>query len=135
MSDFDEFWAGYPRKVGRADAKINFNEAMKGSLPRQRKLRERPPTFQEIMEGLEHYKGNKPGWQDWLHPATFLSKLRWTDRYENAETMADRNTTQSIEMMRRDHESGRMMYPSLALLHGWAEYGSVTGKPKLEVVV
>ncbi len=132
MTDFAEFWAIWPRKVDKAEAELLYADALKGKLTRQRKLGRPPATHQEIMAGTERYKLDKPDYADWLHPTTFLRRLRWEDEGGSEVIEPERDRTADLAMMRREHEAGYTMYPSLAEHHGWAEYGSVA--PKLKVV-
>jgi uncharacterized protein YdaU (DUF1376 family) len=68
---FDQFWAAYPRKVGK-DAAL---KAFKRIAAAKR------VTFDELMAGLERYKQNKPMKIDYCHPATWLNEGRWADEY------------------------------------------------------
>ena len=36
-----------------------------------------------LIAGVERYVRNKPDWQEWVHPATWLNQGRWLDEYEN----------------------------------------------------
>ena len=132
MTGFNEFWAEYPRKVGRADAEIYFADALKGNLRRQRKLGRGPATEEQIMAGLARYKIDKPEWCDWLHGSTFLSTLRWEDEGGAEVIEHERDEAGALEFKRREHERGDLGYPTLARQHGWAEFGSCP--PKLRVV-
>ena len=69
---FDAFWQAYPRKVAKLAALKAWDKAIKIS------------TAEEIIEGVERYKKNKPGYCDWCHPATFLNQGRWMDEYEES---------------------------------------------------
>ncbi len=132
MTDFADFWAAYPRKAGKADAEIFYRAALKGKLRRQVKLGRAPATHQEIMEGLQRYKRDKPDYADWQHGSTFLSKLTWEDEGGSEVIEPERDNSRAIEVMRREHESGYTMYPTMAEHYGWAEFGSLA--PKLRVV-
>ncbi len=132
MTGFPDFWAEYPRKAGKADAEIFYRAALKGKLRRQVKLDRKPATHKEIMAGLERYKKSKPDYADWQHGSTFLSKLTWEDEGSSDVVEPTRDKSRALEVMRQDHESGWMMYPTMAEQHGWAEYGSKA--PKLRVV-
>lgn len=67
MNDFDQFWAAYPRKVGKLDAMKAYAKARTVA------------TAEEILAGVEQYKRNKPEYADWCHPSTFLNQGRWMD--------------------------------------------------------
>lgn len=64
---FHQFWKSYPHKVAKLAAQRAWLKAVKVA------------TFQEIMEGVERYKLNKPDHIDFCHPATFLNSGRWMD--------------------------------------------------------
>jgi hypothetical protein len=64
---FQDFWARYPRHVGKLDAEKAYKKA--------RTL----ATDEEILTGVEFYKRHKPAYADWCYPATFLRQGRWMD--------------------------------------------------------
>jgi hypothetical protein len=67
--EFDEiFWPAYPHKVGK-------DAAIKSWL----KARERA-DLETIMDGLKHYKADKPKGLSWCNPSTWLNQGRWKDR-------------------------------------------------------
>ena len=70
MTDFDTFYAAYPRRVGKLDAIRAYAKARTVA------------TADEILAGVESYKRNKPEYADWCHPATWLNKGRWMDEYD-----------------------------------------------------
>lgn len=67
VSDFDTFWASFPRRTGKLDAIKAYARARTIA------------SAAEILAGVEHYKRNKPDYADWCHPSTFLNKGRWMD--------------------------------------------------------
>ena len=73
LDGFAEFWAAYPRKVGRLAAEAKYAAARKKA------------TAEDILAGVERYMRNKPAWQDWAHPSTFLSQGRWLDEYDEPQ--------------------------------------------------
>lgn len=75
MTDFDTFWAAYPRRVAKADAKKAFDKAM------------RKTTLETILSAIESYKKHKPEYCDFAHPATWLNGERWTDEWEPPPTI------------------------------------------------
>lgn len=74
---FDEFWAAYPRKVGKGAAITKWAKAIKLAPP------------YEIMSGLEAAKN------EWVmketetqfipHPSTWLHQRRWEDEHAEPE--------------------------------------------------
>lgn len=66
-ADFEAFWAAYPRKLAKDDARKAFVKAVKKA------------PVAEIIGGLERVK---PGWDDAQfipYPATWLNGGRWKD--------------------------------------------------------
>lgn len=70
LSDFDTFWAAFPRRIGKLDAMKAYAKARTVA------------TAAEILAGVELYKQHKPEYADWCHPSTFLNKGRWMDEYD-----------------------------------------------------
>lgn len=65
-SAFDAFWAIYPHKVGKADAKAKFAAAVRKVEP------------ETLMASLRRYVA-KTDDRPWCNPATWLHQERWTD--------------------------------------------------------
>lgn len=66
---FDTFWAVYPRKIGKGQARTAFQKALKKARPA------------DIMAGCERYAQERAG-QDpayTAHPSTWLNGERWLD--------------------------------------------------------
>lgn len=72
MSDFNTFWAAYPRRVGKFDAIKAYAKARTVA------------TASEILAGVETYKQHKPEYCDYAHPSSWLNKGRWMDEYDDA---------------------------------------------------
>jgi hypothetical protein len=70
MTEFDTFWAAYPRKTAKFDAMKAYAKA--------RTL----ASAEEINDGVARYIKGKPEYADWCHPATFLNKGRWMDEWD-----------------------------------------------------
>ena len=65
MTEFDRFWAAYPRKVGK--------------LAALREWQKQTPPIQDVMTALEW---QTPQWNDPMyipHPRTWLYQGRWMD--------------------------------------------------------
>lgn len=133
MTTFADFWAAYPRKVGKAHAMEAYAKALKGQLRLQLALGLEPATHGDIMAGLERYKMDKLDYVDWKHGSTFLNSVSWIDEGGSEVIEPERDNTAGLAMQRVEHEAGRYAWYSLAERHGWAEFGSVP--VKLEVVV
>jgi hypothetical protein len=70
-TEFSQFWAAYPRKVGKGEAAKAFDRArLNGKLP-------------EVLAAIESYKKTsqwiKDDGQFIPHPATWLNQRRWED--------------------------------------------------------
>lgn len=66
---FGEWWAKYPRKVGRLAAEKAYRKTVEHGLA--------TPT--QLMAGLKNYCIYKPLDQPWCHPTTWLNQGRWSD--------------------------------------------------------
>jgi hypothetical protein len=71
MTEFDRFWARFPRRVGKLAAMKAYQQA--------RML----ATAEEILAGVDNYIRHKPAYADYCHPRTFLSQGRWMDEYDD----------------------------------------------------
>ena len=70
MTDFQEFWETYPRKVGKLAAQPAFVKAR------------RTVSQDQLMAAVDRYIRHKPEYADWCHPVTWLRQGRWMDEYE-----------------------------------------------------
>ena len=68
-TDFEGFWAAYPRRVGKLDALKAYAKARTQA------------SAAEILDGVRRYIANKPSYADWAHPGTWLRAGRWMDDY------------------------------------------------------
>lgn len=73
--NFELFWSRFPRRVGKLAAAKAYEKALTMATP------------QEILDGVERYIANKPGYADWCHPVTFLRQGRWMDQYETVSNL------------------------------------------------
>jgi hypothetical protein len=71
---FDQFWSGYPKKVGKEVAREKFM-----ILARAGKIPELIKATNGYMDFLKHQRIKKNFDQEPMHPATFLFKDRWRD--------------------------------------------------------
>ena len=67
MTTFDQFWAAYPRHVGKLAAMKAYAKALRLASPEQ------------ILAGVEVYKRIKPPYADWAHASSWLNAGRWMD--------------------------------------------------------
>jgi uncharacterized protein YdaU (DUF1376 family) len=67
-SEFDTFWRSYPHKVGKRAAMTAFSRALGRA------------SLDEILDGVERYRRDKPADRNWCNPATYLNEDRWTDQ-------------------------------------------------------
>jgi hypothetical protein len=76
---FDQFWAHYPHKIGKAYARKIFDKiAWQGNV-----------EFSKIMSGITFYIRTKPADRPWCNPATFLNQERWDDQPARLSTHAE----------------------------------------------
>lgn len=95
---FDEFWALYPRKVGKAEAFKTFSKLV--------------DEWPAIIEGAERLKNdpNKPEAQYIPHPTTWLNRSGWHDEpYPAREMTKEESDRIALEQARiaRDRERER----------------------------
>jgi uncharacterized protein YdaU (DUF1376 family) len=62
---FAKFWTAWPNKVGKPVAEKSFQKVA--------------AEIEAILAGVDRYIRNKPPYQSWLNPATFLNQRRWED--------------------------------------------------------
>ncbi len=65
--EFEDWWEGVWLKVGKFAAKREYLKARKTA------------TQQTLLLARDAYQRNKPGWQAWAHPRTWLFQGRWLD--------------------------------------------------------
>ncbi len=70
MTDFDQFWQAYPRKVGKLAARKAFDKAIRNGA-----------TLTQILAGIGLYLQYKPVYADYCHPASWLNAGRWMDEW------------------------------------------------------
>src|SRR3990167_3618163 len=72
-NDFDEFWAVYPRKIGKGGARKSHRNALKRA------------TAVEILAGAKRYAATKPDPQFTKHASTWLNADCWLDEQNVVE--------------------------------------------------
>jgi len=73
---FTAFWKAYPNRKGKADAQKAFDKAIKQT------------TLETMIAAIAAYIANKPAWQDFKHPATWLRAGCWDDEWTPAVPIA-----------------------------------------------
>lgn len=68
---FKDFYDDWPNKVARKAGERAWDKAIRIASP------------ETIIAGRDRYIRNKPDYQAWMHPATFLNGERWTDKWED----------------------------------------------------
>lgn len=76
--DFNRWWASYPLKKAKKEARKAFDRCRKAGV-----------ALETLVEGVRRYKASKPPDQHWCHPATWLNQARWED--EPADGAATRS--------------------------------------------
>ena len=75
---FDEFWDQYPRKIGKAAARIAY-----------KKINPNKDLHEKILQSVEVYKHSEQWTSDRgryiPYPATYLNQERWEDEIEDAK--------------------------------------------------
>lgn len=67
---FEIFWRCFPRRIAKASARKAFDKAIKLA------------SLEQLLDAITVYVANKPAWQDYKHPATWLNSHGWLDEYE-----------------------------------------------------
>ena len=77
-AQFNEFWAAYPRKKGKGQARRAFEKALEKT------------DLQTILDGVHSYVANDDmdDPQFIAHPSTWLNGERWLDEYEETRVVS-----------------------------------------------
>jgi hypothetical protein len=67
-ADFEAWYAGYPNKVGRADAAKSYLRSRRNGVSQD-----------ALCRGRDRYVHSKPPDRAWCNPATWLNQERWKD--------------------------------------------------------
>lgn len=89
-SSFDQFWAMYPKKVGKGKAQKAFASAV------------RRASVQDILSGCQRYVEERAG-QDpkfTAHPTSWLNAERWTDEPDTSYVPKSKNADRLANAMR-----------------------------------
>lgn len=66
--NFKKFYEAYPLKQGRGKAEKAFEKV--------------DAPIETLLAAIATYRKNKPDWQEYAHPASWLNQKRWEDEYE-----------------------------------------------------
>jgi uncharacterized protein YdaU (DUF1376 family) len=73
LEGFEEWWKGYPQKVGKGAAERAWSRALALA------------SREELIAGVARYlAAPKPPDREWCHPATWLNQKRWLDEPASA---------------------------------------------------
>jgi hypothetical protein len=78
MTDFDQFWQAYPRRIGKIAARKAFDKAIKNGA-----------TLTQLLAGIGLYLQYKPVYADYCHPASWLNAGRWMDEWADPVPTTD----------------------------------------------
>lgn len=81
MTEFDAFWAAYPRRVAKGHARAAFDKAI------------RKTTLEKMLSAIADYIRFKPERIDFKHPATWLNGECWDDEWANVPRETGRRRT------------------------------------------
>lgn len=92
---FEDFWKEYPNKKKQPSAEKAYRKALAIAEP------------DVIFAGLRAYIANKPGWQEWAHPSTWLNEQRWNDVWPEKppEEKSVREMLDEIEKQKQEKEN------------------------------
>lgn len=87
---FDEFWAAYPRRIGKAPAKGKFKDALKKA------------SFKEIMAGVHRYAAATAETEAKfiIYPERWLKKQRWLDEPDKAAPRGKQDVMGAFDKLR-----------------------------------
>lgn len=68
--NFNKFWAAFPNRKGKGDAMKAFKTASKLA------------SLEEMLDGITRYVANKPDWQAYKYPGSWLRGQHWADEWE-----------------------------------------------------
>ena len=83
---FEAFWRAYPRRISKGAARTAFAKAIGKT------------TLDNMIRAIGDYIANKPTYQDYKHPSTWLNQECWDDewsvpvpvqKFERKRTLAD----------------------------------------------
>jgi len=76
--EFSVFWKSFPNRKGKGDAIKAFKTAIKLA------------TIEEMLDGITRYVANKPDWQAYKYPGSWLRGQHWSDEWETPQPKAPR---------------------------------------------
>jgi len=89
QAEFDQWWAGWPHKVGKDEARKAYGRA------RQK------VSCAELLAGAGRYREAKAASVPWCNPATWLNQGRWSDEpsYASAEPLGAAGVQEKVSVM------------------------------------
>lgn len=66
---FEVFWRTYPRRISKGTARTAFTKAIGKT------------SLEAMLEAITAYVANKPAYQDYKHPSTWLNGECWSDEW------------------------------------------------------
>lgn len=87
---FNAFWASFPNKKGKGDARKAFDKAIKLT------------TLDEMLKAITKYVACKPDWQAYKHPGPWLRGEHWCDEWEPQQASVKRFPTTAARHQTRE---------------------------------
>lgn len=126
LTAFDQFWAAYPRKVGKPAAQRMWKKTWMVHAEAEGIDPSKPWLMDRILAGLERWKQTeqwqKEGGQFIPHPATFLNQRRWEDdplaREQSKDVSVGRGPQPTGDRkIRKCSKCGKDTVPGLAMCY------------------
>lgn len=98
MTDFDQFWTAYPRRVKKGYARQCYERALKKA------------SHEEIMAGLRTFVIAEP-WEGRIqfcpHPSSWLNGEQWDDEYDAPGSKIDQDIFERAKRADQEEEHGQ----------------------------
>lgn len=111
MSNFEEFWKLYPRKIARSKVEAKYKRLVTSKEKEE-----------QIMNGLQRYikkwKEEKTDTQYIPHPMTWLSQERWNDEVIISNIQFNKNAREFENEMKEKKEKEKLEYSKLRIDDG-----------------
>jgi hypothetical protein len=90
---FNIFWQSYPRRIAKGNALKAFDKAIKQT------------TLEVMLDAITKYVANKPDYQDYAHPASWLNGQRWHDEWEPQQPKVSKYATPQYQPVSKPNQS------------------------------